>query len=556
MTVTGKRSITIITACAGCAALIACYLFAPAALAVKHVHHAPAVAAIHRDSWNPIVRENQRPGTADWQITDGSQNGEIQAYAGEPSINTGETVDLHVSTTYPSYTIDIFRLGYYQGLGATLKLTIGGNPGVSQGYYLVQNDAPNPTNCPTCITSLRDQLNQDLDLTDANWRTTNTIVFPTTWISGLYFIRLTAVDQNGTPGPQWGVPLVVRNDARRADLVMEDPVNTDQAYNWWGGASLYADFRHPGTRNGFSSAAYEVSFGRPYAQNFGAGYLFVRTYQMDRFLEQNGYDVTYASNDAISSGKTNLQNYTGFVMGGHDEYVNGRERIALESAEKTGVSLAFFGGNDVYWQVRYALVPTAGTLGMICYKHATLDPYDKLHFGHPGIFNPVNLATVRWRDDPVNDPEDRLLKAQYVVLSNALATTYFINTSSWVFYNTGLHDGDNVPGSLGLEVDATSLTDGSITHNDRITIVASSPFDDSEHHTEVIAQSVLDEPVGSPGIIFDAGSYDWPDTLTDFPPPNGNPTPPLDNPYFIQITNNILYRIVNGINPGSSQPRP
>ena len=106
MTVTGKRSITIITACAGCAALIACYLFAPAALAVKRVHHAPAVAAIHRDSWNPIVRENQRPGTADWQITDGSQNGEIQAYAGEPSINTGETVDLHVSTTYPSYTID------------------------------------------------------------------------------------------------------------------------------------------------------------------------------------------------------------------------------------------------------------------------------------------------------------------------------------------------------------------------------------------------------------------------------------------------------------------
>jgi hypothetical protein len=202
MTATGKRGIAIITASAGCAVLTAYYLFAPAALAVTRVHHAPAVVAIHRDSLNPIRRENQQPGTADWQITDGSQNGEIQAYAGEPSINTGETVDLHVSTTYPSYTIDIFRLGYYQGLGATLKLTIGGNPGVSQGYYLDQNDAPNPTNCPTCITNLQDRLNQDVDLTDATWLTTNSIVFPPTWISGLYFMRLTAVDQHGTPGPQ------------------------------------------------------------------------------------------------------------------------------------------------------------------------------------------------------------------------------------------------------------------------------------------------------------------------------------------------------------------
>jgi hypothetical protein len=73
----------------------------------------PAVAA------NAIQIENAKPGAADWKLTSpGNMSGIIEGYASLTSVNRGGQIRLFVKTAEPTYTMDIYRLGYYQGLGA------------------------------------------------------------------------------------------------------------------------------------------------------------------------------------------------------------------------------------------------------------------------------------------------------------------------------------------------------------------------------------------------------------------------------------------------------
>src|ERR1700676_1833957 len=68
---------------------------------------------------NPIVCENSKPGnpSSQWDIN-GSGDPSIQGFATDISVNQGETVHLKIDTDASAYRIDIYRLGYYAGLGA------------------------------------------------------------------------------------------------------------------------------------------------------------------------------------------------------------------------------------------------------------------------------------------------------------------------------------------------------------------------------------------------------------------------------------------------------
>ena len=70
-------------------------------------------------SINPIVCENQKPGTPDsvWDIR-GYGDASIQGFATDMSVNAGGTINFKIKTDASAYTIDIYRLGYYNGNGA------------------------------------------------------------------------------------------------------------------------------------------------------------------------------------------------------------------------------------------------------------------------------------------------------------------------------------------------------------------------------------------------------------------------------------------------------
>ncbi len=81
--------------------------------------------------------------------------------------------------------------------------------------------------------------------------------------------------------------------------------------------------------------------------------MFGEEYPMVRWLEANGYDVTYFTGvDAARNGSL-IQNHKLYVSVGHDEYWSGPQRANVEAARDAGVNLAFFSGNEVFWKTRW-----------------------------------------------------------------------------------------------------------------------------------------------------------------------------------------------------------
>src|SRR5204862_3710314 len=79
-----------------------------------------------------IVAENSLAGSpqSEWDLDPinglGGLGGDrsLQGYAEPFSVNIGASVDFKVDTVYTAYTIDIYRMGYYQGNGARKVATI------------------------------------------------------------------------------------------------------------------------------------------------------------------------------------------------------------------------------------------------------------------------------------------------------------------------------------------------------------------------------------------------------------------------------------------------
>ena len=67
---------------------------------------------------NPIVCENAKPGNpaSEWDVS-GAGDPTIQGFATDISVDQGQTVHFKVNTDANDYRLDIYRMGYYGGLG-------------------------------------------------------------------------------------------------------------------------------------------------------------------------------------------------------------------------------------------------------------------------------------------------------------------------------------------------------------------------------------------------------------------------------------------------------
>ena len=161
-------------------------------------------------------------------------------------------------------------------------------------------------------------------------------------VSGIY---LAVPKQNGAPVAH--IPFVVRDDDGRSDLLFQTSDTTWQAYNRYGGNSLYTG--SPAGR------AYEVSYNRPFttASDAVEDWLFNAEYPMIRWLERNGYDVSYSTGVDSDRRGAEIREHKAFLSVGHDEYWSGGQRANVEAARDAGVNLAFFSGNEVFWKTRW-----------------------------------------------------------------------------------------------------------------------------------------------------------------------------------------------------------
>ena len=336
-----------------------------------------------------IAAENAQPGTRDWTIAGGhAATVQIQGYAGAVSAAMGQTMTFYVSTQVAGtpYTVEVYRLGWYGGLGARLIATLR-ERGQAQGYY----DWPHLrlVDCASCA------FDPATHLVEANWQPSFTLTIGATWTTGLYVAKLTdAADW------QAYVSFEVRGNPHAAYIVVV-PDNTTAAYNDWGGYSLYH-----GPDGQLASRATIVSFDRP-ALGWRFGYGSGLSYEIDaiRWMERSGYDLAYISSSDLDQDPGQLLNHRAYISLGHDEYWSEAMRDGVEQARDAGVGLAFLGANAGYWRIRYT--PDARGVAdrrIVCYKDLSRDPL----YGKDN-----SQVSGRFRDAPISRPENALVGVMY-----------------------------------------------------------------------------------------------------------------------------------------------
>lgn len=334
-----------------------------------------------------IVAENQEAGTTDWLVR--HFQGDIEAFAYPTSVSSGDHLDLYVDTSAPAFDVYVFRSGYYGGTGGRLMQTIRDVPGIRQ---------PDPHH------------DYDTGLTScANWLSAYRLQIPATWLSGVYIIKVVRPD---TGGEYWSI-FVLRDDASDADVLYQHGLFTYHAYNRYGGKSLYTF--NSGECETVSGAArgVKVSLMRPYLDEDYhnlSSYLRVE-YPLVRWLEAQGYDVTYCTNwDVDQAGRpgsdNTLLNHRMFLSAGHDEYWTQGIRDAVTEARDAGVHISFMGANIGYWRVRLEDDPWSGAPDSVVVTYKTTEA---------GREDPSGSPTGTWRDPTgINAPENALLGIQYI----------------------------------------------------------------------------------------------------------------------------------------------
>jgi hypothetical protein len=211
------------------------------------------------------------------------------------------------------------------------------------------------------------------------------------------------------------------------------PVNTWQAYNSWGGKSLY-------DLPGLLPRARVVSFDRPYAW-FGPGGQGPLGWEVPlvRFIERNGWDVSYQSDVYTDAHPASLLPHRLDVDAGHDEYWTHTMRVAWDAARDHGVNLAFMGANDAYWQVQ---MQDAGREIM---------SYKSLYDPNP---NPA-LKTAMFRELTPPDYECELIGIQHqgVGLTWQPGDYTVMNATDPWMHGTGFKVRQTVKGIVSVEAD-------------------------------------------------------------------------------------------------------
>ena len=333
---------------------------------------------------NPVACENTLPGTppSDWQIV-GDGDTTIAGFATSMSVNVGDTVVFKIKTPASAYHIDILRLGYYQGNGAR-KVAANITP-----------TATLPQTQPACLAPATTGL-----IDCGNWAPSASWAVPANAVSGVYVAHLVRNDTGGSSQ----IVFVVRDDSSHSDIVYQTSDTTWEAYNTYGGNSLYTCATNcpAGNPDAYKGAS-KVSYNRPFTPSAdqGRASVYYAEFAMIRFLEANGYDVSYMAGLDVNNRGPLLQNHKVFVSSGHDEYWSAQQRSNVQAARDAGVNLAFFSGNEVFWKTRWeSSIDSSNTAGR------TLVSYKETHYNAQVDPAGPSVWTGTWEDPRFSPPGD------------------------------------------------------------------------------------------------------------------------------------------------------
>jgi len=448
-------------------------------------------------------------------------------------VNKNETIDLYINAA-TTYDLEVFRMGWYPNPGP--------RPAGARKVW-VQSQMPAQTQIP-CATDT------DAGFVECHWgnppgKPTTSLSpalfdspYPDGPVSGYYLVRLSSPSSNA-PTAQSFIIFVIRDDNRGATFLMNAAMTTYQAYNEWGAYSLYTNLGPPGCclpGTYCCTLPTQVSFDRPYNYGHGTGYFFDENptrynvaderpeswptvgfeYPMVRFLEREGYDVTYATDVDLHAKPNLLTNplypRNAFLSVGHDEYWSTSMHDNLEVARDAGKHVAFFSGNSVYWIINFhannPLPQEPLRDNRIIETHKASQPPED---PNPWLWQ--NCANPPVPPGRYNAPRCSTAEQSEQMLVGSITTDGwfdrgdFVFTApdlgSWVLQGAGLQDGSRLPGMIGYEAQTV--------RNDRAsppgqTILADSQFRAGPKN--LFADMSLYQAKGN-AWVFSTGSTDW-----------------------------------------------
>jgi streptogramin lyase len=439
---------------------------------------------------SPIKIENRLRGTSAYTLTRPALTNEVEGYASDSSVAAGETLRIYVSVSRAQgVRADVYRIGYYQALGARLVKSLA-------------RVAVSPQPIPTA--------DSNTGLVECEWQSAFELLIEASFTNGYYLCKLTNDD-----GMQSYVPFIVRESGRLAPLLVKASVTTWQAYNRWGGVSLYINELPDSV--GFESArGFQVSFDRPYAPGTDIGWI---EYAFIRFLEQNGYDIGYVTNIDLDRSPELLNNRRLFATCGHDEYWSLTERNAVQSARDAGLCLAFFSGNTGYRRIRLDSSSSGAARRVItCYKSGSLDP----------VGNALD-TTADAESAPNRRPENEIMGVLWAGWANLRGFPCLIsNPDHWIYEGTGVKANDSLGHIVGCEWDVVSNNSVSPAN---LEVVTDSPVL-HEYGFVSRATSTVYYPTAT-SFVFAAGTISWGEALSG---------PAVVEPRLQRVTENILAR--------------
>jgi hypothetical protein len=461
------------------------------------------------------ARENLRRGTDAWELPLRG-TGDAEAYVGAVSVAEGDRLAFHVASALPRADITLYRLGWYAGRGARV---------IARWRNLAIVARGDSTTDP--VTGL----------VRCRWPEAVTVPVPQGWVSGLYLAVVSPVGGE----PQY-CHFVVRESRATAPILFVSSATTHQAYNAWGGKSLYPDASTGAPTITGESNAVTASWDRPYADQRGAGLVLRWEYPFVRWLEAGGYDVAYATDmdlerfPEIATGRRLL------LFVGHPEYWSAPARKTLEAAIAAGTNVAFFSANEIYWRVRYDPLAGGQYRTVTCYRKANIDPLADVD---------PSVATTQWRALPDQHPESLVIGQMYGHIVIAPGNYVCSNANHWIYAGSGMARGDSILNLIGPEYDRVwpalappgleILAISPVTPNfghDRGVEDASLP---NEPNPPVHNATIYTAPSGA--TVFSAGTIQWSWALDDWgSPESAGVRTPLDARVG-RITANILGRL-------------
>jgi hypothetical protein len=375
-----------------------------------------------------IRAENEKPGTTDWRLKNTRVDPKtkyrcpwIEGYCSHTSLKAGDTLSIMVSTNPASpFVIDVYRLGYYGGKGARHLRQLGPFKGKAQ---------PDP------------EVGEER-LRECRWEPATKLTIPEDWPSGVYLGKLTAEKLK----LQSYVIFIVRDD-RACDFLFQCSDTTWSAYNRWPSQwSLYDD----GKKEWYWGPGVRVSWDRPYGKycqildaplSQGSGEFLLWEFPLAFWMEKQGYDVSYVSNVDTHDNAKRLLRAKAWLSVGHDEYWSLEMYKNVKAAIARGVNVAFLSADTC--------------IGLIPFFHSGAKALNRV-ISRVGNFGP---PMKEWAEHGAPEvlklkqgpDQGALIGARDVYPYTGGADWTCVRAKHWLFAETGMKNGDSIPGLVGWE---------------------------------------------------------------------------------------------------------